>query len=356
MSGVVLIPLLIMIGAVLAFGVVAFVIFWGRVDTVTTITNTACTLEAKLCPDGSSVGRVPPLCDFASCPTVNINTNTAANINTASGPTISVATAIEQAEQYDDQQLCLVGWYQSSFEFSGMSETVRLFEGEYVLEGPYVWASVQIPESQLTCRTTELRQKICQGQVTACGTFRYAAPNEFGFGHLASYRYELEGPPSSPGSNTIESANRSDSEQNFNLNLANTNASTNRNLSPQTNGNTGSTVNTADGIVSIACESDQDCLLIKKSREYSVCCPTPFCPEYDDANFIAVNEESFTSVVQSAKDAREICSRVDCPQYSPPSCPTTTNTTGIAAKCVSRVCQKVLPAAVQPQAPPGYSY
>jgi hypothetical protein len=28
----------------------------------------ACTLEAKLCPDGSSVGRVPPSCEFAPCP------------------------------------------------------------------------------------------------------------------------------------------------------------------------------------------------------------------------------------------------------------------------------------------------
>lgn len=28
----------------------------------------ACTMEAKLCPDGSSVGRVPPSCEFAACP------------------------------------------------------------------------------------------------------------------------------------------------------------------------------------------------------------------------------------------------------------------------------------------------
>jgi len=30
--------------------------------------QTACTLEAKICPDGSSVGRVAPNCDFAPCP------------------------------------------------------------------------------------------------------------------------------------------------------------------------------------------------------------------------------------------------------------------------------------------------
>jgi len=29
----------------------------------------ACTLEAKICPDGTSVGRVPPSCEFAPCPT-----------------------------------------------------------------------------------------------------------------------------------------------------------------------------------------------------------------------------------------------------------------------------------------------
>jgi hypothetical protein len=29
----------------------------------------ACTMEAKLCPDGSYVGRIPPDCEFEKCPT-----------------------------------------------------------------------------------------------------------------------------------------------------------------------------------------------------------------------------------------------------------------------------------------------
>lgn len=29
----------------------------------------ACTMEAKICPDGRSVGRVFPNCEFAPCPT-----------------------------------------------------------------------------------------------------------------------------------------------------------------------------------------------------------------------------------------------------------------------------------------------
>lgn len=31
--------------------------------------SSACTLEAKICPDGSSVGRTGPNCEFAPCPT-----------------------------------------------------------------------------------------------------------------------------------------------------------------------------------------------------------------------------------------------------------------------------------------------
>lgn len=39
-----------------------------------------CALEAKLCPDGSSVGRVPPNCEFASCP--GNPANPSQNLNT----------------------------------------------------------------------------------------------------------------------------------------------------------------------------------------------------------------------------------------------------------------------------------
>lgn len=29
---------------------------------------TFCTMDAKICPDGSYVGRIPPTCEFAACP------------------------------------------------------------------------------------------------------------------------------------------------------------------------------------------------------------------------------------------------------------------------------------------------
>jgi hypothetical protein len=34
----------------------------------------ACTLDAKICPDGTAVGRIPPDCDFAPCPSASTDT------------------------------------------------------------------------------------------------------------------------------------------------------------------------------------------------------------------------------------------------------------------------------------------
>jgi hypothetical protein len=40
--------------------------------TATAPAGTACTLEAKICPDGTSVGRTGPNCAFAPCPAGNV--------------------------------------------------------------------------------------------------------------------------------------------------------------------------------------------------------------------------------------------------------------------------------------------
>ena len=43
--------------------------------------GTACTLEAKLCPDGSAVGREGPNCEFAACPAQKQATSTPISSN-----------------------------------------------------------------------------------------------------------------------------------------------------------------------------------------------------------------------------------------------------------------------------------
>lgn len=51
---------------------VASAFYWSPMLPVTVVPDTtvACTEEAKVCPDGSSVGRTEPNCEFAACPGV----------------------------------------------------------------------------------------------------------------------------------------------------------------------------------------------------------------------------------------------------------------------------------------------
>jgi hypothetical protein len=50
----------------------------------------ACTMEAKICPDGTAVGRSGPNCDFAPCPIITTTPTNASlqNISIKSGDTI----------------------------------------------------------------------------------------------------------------------------------------------------------------------------------------------------------------------------------------------------------------------------
>lgn len=90
--GSAIIPIVTIVAAVGVFSAVAW-FAWPtiRPDPSSDDTNTvACTMEAKLCPDGTSVGRSGPKCEFAECPTVtntssvnNTNTSSAINTNTA---------------------------------------------------------------------------------------------------------------------------------------------------------------------------------------------------------------------------------------------------------------------------------
>jgi hypothetical protein len=51
------------------------------------IEQAACTMEAKMCPDGSFVGRVPPTCEFAECPAVVVPNDWQTNTDSETGAT-----------------------------------------------------------------------------------------------------------------------------------------------------------------------------------------------------------------------------------------------------------------------------
>ena len=51
----------------IVLGVIALVI-WSGCLTASPPNEVVCTTDAKICPDGTGVGRVPPACEFAPCP------------------------------------------------------------------------------------------------------------------------------------------------------------------------------------------------------------------------------------------------------------------------------------------------
>lgn len=67
----------------------------------------ACTMEAKICPDGSAVGRQGPSCEFAACPTNATSTEVVAlNKN--------IVLAVGQKEKVSDLTITLNAFVQDS--------------------------------------------------------------------------------------------------------------------------------------------------------------------------------------------------------------------------------------------------
>lgn len=70
----------------------------------------ACTLEAKICPDGSSVGRQGPNCEFAPCPVAS-TASTTQMANPASVNCIQKGGKLEVVTEADGNQsgICKFG-------------------------------------------------------------------------------------------------------------------------------------------------------------------------------------------------------------------------------------------------------
>ncbi len=92
-SGFSIIPVLAIVMALVVLTMIGWVtvVQFTRPEPGANLNTAACTLEAKVCPDGTSVGRVPPSCEFAACP--GTNTNTAANVNAVTNTNTGVVPA-----------------------------------------------------------------------------------------------------------------------------------------------------------------------------------------------------------------------------------------------------------------------
>lgn len=208
----------------------------------------ACTEEARVCPDGTAVGRSGPDCAFDRCPdgsevvqatnanTANVNSSTAISStlcavdadcgllicggcfnqaylknaptdlacrryegyscvcrhNTCTAvnslQTYTVADAITRAAALNETSICLSGTYQLSFETSIIFTPATGGGGR-----TDVWVDDVQDKSKLKCTATSDDQRdFCTAQIKLCGTFRYALPGEPGFGNQQNYRYALE--------------------------------------------------------------------------------------------------------------------------------------------------------------------
>lgn len=68
---------------------IAGVGFWVANNRAESPSPKACTLEAKICPDGSAVGRVGPDCEFAPCPVIATTTEAIATSTSPVGSGVS---------------------------------------------------------------------------------------------------------------------------------------------------------------------------------------------------------------------------------------------------------------------------
>lgn len=150
----------------------------------------ACTLDAKLCPDGSYVGRVPPTCEFSPCPGQTPPDTGSGNIPPAPGNGDgSVACTMEAIECPDGSYVGRTGpnceficpGKESSGTGSGIWGTVMLGPTCPVIQNPSQEECADKPyAAKLVVTTAEGSKVIREFSSEADGRFNIAlAPGEY---------------------------------------------------------------------------------------------------------------------------------------------------------------------------------
>ncbi len=115
------------------------------------INNIACTMEAKLCPDGSAVGRTGPNCEFAQCPVGETDKTVAKpleEIVLLSGEDFNLKEwDIQKIEvgEWGDSKLILINkktneektFIDSTFELRNYMEQRGFFSGVLAIDGAF---------------------------------------------------------------------------------------------------------------------------------------------------------------------------------------------------------------------------
>jgi|GEM_PF-6965924 len=95
----------------------------------TAVKQVACTMDARICPDGSAVGRVGPNCEFAPCP--KEGTTTTKPINTA---TSKPPQPINECETIKRDITSAYGGYQNAYRLNNTEKMASIKEAIAKLE------------------------------------------------------------------------------------------------------------------------------------------------------------------------------------------------------------------------------
>ncbi len=111
-------------GVVICVGVIGAWFFFARISTTVVPHVSACTEETKICPDGGTVGRVGPACEFTPCEVSVYNwiVSDSGSKNRAGAPLTNVSLSLNGKESS-------VGAYEGSCAEIGVPEW-PLLEGE----------------------------------------------------------------------------------------------------------------------------------------------------------------------------------------------------------------------------------
>ncbi len=172
--------------AVMAFAIVSFLVVadmsvnepakqsnTNTTNTVVTNTpNLVCTDDAKICPDGSAVGRTLPNCEFAACPAPVVE-ETISYTNTKYGFSLTFPKSWKRVSEFDGSASDIkdtdnpMGSYQASandgaaaFQFQVLDRTAGLIhqntlayiseQENFLSDEPVIWKNVTVHKIRFT--------------------------------------------------------------------------------------------------------------------------------------------------------------------------------------------------------------
>lgn len=161
----------------------------------------ACTMDAKLCPDGSSVGRVAPSCEFAPCPSPTMQAVAGGGILSFPSYELLIPadwTVNRESDNPDMERITVSGdSITLSITQGGFGGSICLFPGDADFEGP----SARYDYYQGI--TTRSGDKLRRAWTTGSGGFAICQLTDYGWNAPTLYGHISVTTPTSTNEDTL---------------------------------------------------------------------------------------------------------------------------------------------------------